>query len=64
MPESIQTADGTAQLVVGKGTVNYGSVILSNVLHASSFLVNLLSISVIILQLKCVVNFDILKVTF
>jgi hypothetical protein len=57
-------ADGTTQPVVDKGTVNYGSVILSNVLHAPSFPVNLLSISVIILQLKCVVTFDILKVIF
>jgi hypothetical protein len=43
MPESIQTADGTAQPLVGKGTVNYGSVILSNILRTPSFLVNLLS---------------------
>jgi hypothetical protein len=50
--------------VVGKGTVNYGSVTLSNVLRAPSFPVNLLSISVIILQLKCVVTFDIPKVIF
>jgi hypothetical protein len=64
MPESIQTADGTTQPVVGKGTVNYGFVTLSNVLHAPSFPVNLLSISVIILQLKCVVTFDIPRVIF
>jgi hypothetical protein len=50
--------------VVGKGTINYGSVTLSNVLHAPSFPVNLLFISVIILQLKCVVTFDIPKVIF
>jgi hypothetical protein len=49
MPESIQTADGTAQPVVGKGTVNYGSVTLSNDLHVPSFLINLLSINAIIL---------------
>ncbi|KAJ3668810.1 hypothetical protein LUZ61_022792 [Rhynchospora tenuis] len=65
VPESIQTADGTTQPVVGKGTVNCtGSVTLSNVLHAPSFPVNLLSISAIILQLKCVVSFDIPKVIF
>jgi Integrase core domain/GAG-pre-integrase domain len=64
MPESIQTVDGTTQSVVGKGIVNYDSVTLSNVLHAPSFSVNLLSISVIILQLKCVVTFDIPKVIF
>jgi hypothetical protein len=63
VPESIQTADGTARPVVGKGTVRCtNSLILSNVLHALSFPVNLLSISAIILQLKCVVSFDIPKV--
>jgi hypothetical protein len=35
MPGSIQTADGTTQPVVGKDTVNYGSVTLSNVLIGS-----------------------------
>jgi hypothetical protein len=64
LPESIQTADGTTQPMVGKGTINYGFVTLSNVLHAPSFIVNLLSISAIILQLKCVVTFDIPKVIF
>jgi hypothetical protein len=64
MLESIQTADSTTQPVVGKGIVNYGSVTLSNVLHVPLFLVNLLSISIIILQLKCVVTFDIPKVIF
>ena len=64
-PDSIQTADGTFQPVVGKGTVDCtGSVTLSNVLHAPSFPVNLLSISSIILQLKCIVSFDIPKVIF
>ena len=49
VPESIQTADGTAQPVVGKSTVRCTvSMTLSNVLHAH-FPVNLLSISVIIL---------------
>jgi hypothetical protein len=64
MPESIQIADGIAQSMVGKGTVNYDFVTLSNILHAPSFLINLLSISAIILQLKCVVTFDISKVIF
>jgi hypothetical protein len=65
MLESIQVVDGTTQLVVGKGTVNCtGSVTLFNVLHAPSFSVSLLSISAIILQLKCVATFDIPKVIF
>jgi hypothetical protein len=65
VPESIQTADGTAQTVIGKGTVQCTNTLtLSNVLHAPSFPVNLLSISVIISQLKCVVLFDIPKVIF
>jgi hypothetical protein len=64
-PESIQTADGTAQPVIGKGTVQCTDTLtLSNVLHAPSFSVNLLSISAIISQLKCVVLFDIPKVIF
>jgi hypothetical protein len=37
---------------------------LSNVLHAPSFPVNLLSISAIILQFKCIVSFDIPKMIF
>jgi GAG-pre-integrase domain len=65
VPESIQTADGTAQPVIGKGTVQCTNTLaLSNVLHAPSFPVNLLSISVIISQLKCVVLFDIPNVIF
>jgi Retrotransposon gag protein len=65
VPESIQVADGTAQLVIGKGTVQCtNNLTLFNVLHAPSFPVNLLSISVIISQLKCVVLFDISKVIF
>jgi hypothetical protein len=64
-PESIQIVDDTSQPVVGKGTVKCTDlVILSNVLHAPSFLVNLLSISVIILQLNYFISFDIPKVTF
>jgi Zinc knuckle len=65
VPKSIQTADGTAQPVIGKGIVQCTNTLtLSNVLHAHSFLVNLLSISVIISQLKCVILFDIPKVIF
>jgi hypothetical protein len=65
MSDNIQTVDGTTQTVVGKCIVNYTSyVILSNVLHSLLFSVNLLSISVIILQLKCVFTFDILNVIF
>ncbi|KAK8957941.1 hypothetical protein KSP39_PZI000182 [Platanthera zijinensis] len=63
--DSIQTTEGTFQPMVSKGTVNCsGSVKLSNVLHAPYFPVNLLSISFMIIQLKCVVSFDIPKVTF
>jgi hypothetical protein len=62
--ESIQTTDGTAQPVVGKGTVKCTNTLtLFNVLHAL-FPMNLLSISAIVSQLKCVVLFDIPKVIF
>jgi hypothetical protein len=65
VPESIQTANGMAQPVVGKNTVKCTNIlILSNVLHVYSFYVNLLSVSVIISQLKCVLLFDISKVIF
>jgi hypothetical protein len=51
--------------MIGKGTVQCTDTLtLSNVLHSPSFPVNLLSISVIISQLKCVVLFDIPKVIF
>jgi hypothetical protein len=47
--ENIQTTDGTARLVVGKGTMKCtDSVTLSKVLHAPLFFIDLLSISVII----------------
>ncbi|KAJ6802344.1 uncharacterized protein M6B38_194815 [Iris pallida] len=63
--DNIQTANGTFQPVVGKGIVDCtGSVKLFNVLHDPSFPVSLLSISSIILQLKCTVCFDIPKVIF
>jgi hypothetical protein len=65
VPESIQTVDGTAQPVISKGTVQCTNTLtLSNILHAPSFSVNLLSISVIISQLKCIILFDIPKVIF
>jgi hypothetical protein len=49
VPKSIQTPDGTAQPVIGKGTVQCTNTLtLSNVLHAPSFPVNLLSITAII----------------
>jgi hypothetical protein len=64
-PESIQIVDGISQLVVGNDIVKCTDlVILSNVLQAPSFSVNLLSISTIILQLNYIVSFDIPKVTF
>jgi hypothetical protein len=50
--------------MVDKSTVNYGSVILFNILHALSFSVNLLSINTIILQLKYIITFDISMVIF
>jgi hypothetical protein len=56
VPESIHIADGMAQPVVGNGTVKcINTLTLSNVLHALYFFVNLLFISVIVSQLKCVV---------
>jgi hypothetical protein len=65
VPLSVKTADGTDQPVVGKGTVNYTDTLtLSKVLHAPSFLINLLSVNAIILQLNCIVLFDIPNVIF
>jgi hypothetical protein len=62
---SVKTADGTDQPVVGKGTVKCtNTLILSKVLHALSFSINLSSINAIVLQLNCVVLFDIPKVIF
>ena len=60
---NIQTVNGTTQPVVGMGMVNCTNFVkMSSVLHASSFPINLLSVSAIILQLKYVVSFDIPKV--
>ena len=65
VPESVQIADGSAQAVVGKGTVRCtDSVTLTNVLHAPSFPVNLVSISAIIREQKCIVIFDIPRMVF
>jgi hypothetical protein len=51
--------------VVGKGTVKcIDSVTLTKVLHAPSFLLNLLYISVIIREKKWIVTFDILRIIF
>jgi hypothetical protein len=48
VPENIQTADGTTRPVVGKGIVKCTDLVtLTKVLHAPSFPVNQLSISVI-----------------
>jgi hypothetical protein len=64
VPLSVKTVDGTDQPVVGKSTVKYiNTLTLSKILHAP-FLVNLSSINVIVLQLNCVVLFDIPKVIF
>ena len=57
IPKSIQTVDGTTQPIVGIGIVK-----CTNSVHCvmcCMFPVNLLSISAIILQQKCVVSFDI-----
>jgi hypothetical protein len=65
VPENIQTADGTTRPVVGKGIVKCtDSVTLTKVLHAPSFPVNLLSISAIIREQKCIATFDIPKMVF
>jgi hypothetical protein len=65
VPENIQTIDGTTRSVVGKDIMKYtDSVTLTKVLHARSFLVNLLSISVIIHAQKYSMTFDIPKMIF
>jgi hypothetical protein len=59
---SVKIADGTNQPLVGQGTIKCTDTLsLSKVLHVL-FLINLLSINAIILQLNCVVLFDIPKV--
>jgi hypothetical protein len=57
--ETIQIADSTSQPIHGVGSVECTSFInLSYVLHVLSFSVNLLSVSSIIDQFKCIVLFD------
>src|SRR3954468_15822415 len=58
-PEKVRTADGTSQPIKGTGSVHCTpSFTLSFVLHVPSFSVNLISVSSIIDQLKCIVIFD------
>jgi hypothetical protein len=65
VPLSVKIVDGIDQPLVDKCTVKCTNTLtLSKVLHALSFPVNLLSINVIILQLNCVVLFDIPKMIF
>jgi hypothetical protein len=57
--ETIQTADGTSQPIHGVGSVECTpSLYLSSVLHVPSFPVNLLSVSSLVDQFKCIVTFD------
>jgi hypothetical protein len=57
--ETIQTADGTSQPIHGVGSIECTpSLCLSSVLHVPSFPVNLLSVSSIVDQFKCIVTFD------
>jgi len=57
--ETIQTADGTSQSIHGVGSVECTpSLYLSSVLHVPSFPVNLLSVSSLVDQFKCIVIFD------
>jgi hypothetical protein len=57
--ESVQIADGTSQQICGIGSVECTpSLSLSSVLHVPYFPVNLLSVSSIIDQFKCIVIFD------
>ena len=57
--ETIQTADGTSQPIHGVGSIDCTpSLHLASVLHVPSFPVNLLSVSSLIDQFKCIVTFD------
>jgi hypothetical protein len=57
--ETIQTADGTSQPIHGVGSIECTpSLCLSSVLHVPSFPVNLLSVSSLVDQFKCIVTFD------
>src|SRR3954467_4520401 len=57
--ETVVTADGTSQPIMGTGSVPCTlTLTLSSVLHVPSFHVNLMSVSCIIDQLHCLVIFD------
>jgi hypothetical protein len=57
--ETIQTTDGTSQPIHGVGSIECTpSLCLSSILHVPSFPVNLLSISSLVDQFKCIVTFD------
>jgi len=57
--ETIQTADGTAQPIKGVGTVQCTpSITLLSVLYVLSFLVNLVSLSVLVDHMDCRVSLD------
>src|SRR5436190_10537630 len=57
--ETVVTADGTSQPIMGTGSVPCTPTLtLSSVLHVPSFPVNLMSVSCIIDQLHCLVIFD------
>ena len=56
---TIQTTDGTKQLVVGIGTVKCTpNISLSSILHVPAFPVNLVSLSAPIDQIDCRVTLD------
>src|SRR3954469_25171076 len=55
-PETVVTADGTSQPIMGTGSVPCTPTLtLSSVLYVPSFPVNLMSVSCIINQLHCLV---------
>jgi hypothetical protein len=56
---TIQTADGTKQLVIGVGTVKCTSnIFLTSVLHVPAFPVNLVTLSVLIDDIECNVTLN------
>src|SRR3954466_3513631 len=58
-PETVVTADGTSQPIMGTNSVPCSlTLTLSSVLHVPSFPVNLKLVSCIIDQLHCLVIFD------
>jgi GAG-pre-integrase domain len=57
--ETVQTANGTSQLISGTGLVRCSpSITLSSVLYVSLFLVNLFSVSSLVDQLNCIILFN------